>query len=75
MADAGIRARHNSFTENRAPARAVLIIAIAASVLISGGLRLSNERAAVSGIYTAQQGIYADLAARAEAAYILCGAA
>jgi len=75
MADAGIKARHSAFTENRALARAVLIVAIAASILISGGLRLSGERAAVSGMYTAKQGIYADLAARAEAAYILCGVA
>jgi len=75
MADAGIRARHSAFTENRALARAVLTVAIAASILISGGLRLSSERAAVSGMYTAQQGICADLAARAEAAYILCDVA
>jgi hypothetical protein len=76
MADAGVKARHiRAFTENRALARAVLIMTIAASILISGGSRLSSERAVISGIYTAQQGIYTDLAARAEAAYNLCGVA
>ena len=75
MADAGVKARQGAFSENRALARAALTVAIAASILISGGLRLSSERAAVSGMYTAKQGIYADLAARAEAAYILCGIA
>ena len=75
MADAGITTRHSAFTENRALARAALIVAIVASILISGGMRLSGERAAVSGMYTEKQGIYADLAARAEAAYNLCDAA
>ena len=75
MADAGSKARHSAFTENRALARSVLIVAIAASILISGGLRLSGERAAVSDMYTAKQGIHTDLFARAEAALNLCDAA
>jgi LemA protein len=63
------------FTENRALARAVLIAVIAFSILISGSSRLRGERSLVSDTYTAPQGIYTDLAARAEAAYNLCDAA
>jgi hypothetical protein len=75
MAEAGVKARFSAFTERRAPARAILMVVVAASILISGGARLSSERAAVTGIYTAQQEIFADLAARAEAAYNLCAVA
>jgi hypothetical protein len=75
MADAGGRARWMALAENRLLAWAVFAIVAASSILLSGSSRLKSERSIVMDIYCAPQGIYADLSARAEAAYNLCEAA
>ena len=58
-------------TENRHIARAVLAVAIIASILVSGGSALSKYKSAATDTFYAQDGISFDLIRRGESAALL----